>query len=177
MYFIPYIPDVYIYMRSFLRMIYPFIIYTVIEYSYSKLTIVSNRKNKRQNFIFYTILIIIMSCLIGLISCKFKYGVLVIGSESMTGTINMGDVILFKRYDKQVIKKDEIIVFEKDDLLLVHRIVRITKTGNGYHYYTKGDANESIDSGFITDSKIKGKVIFKIKYIGSPTLWLHKLFN
>ena len=35
-----------------------------------------------------------------LISCKFKFGVLVIGSGSMTGTINKGDIVLYETYGK-----------------------------------------------------------------------------
>ena len=35
-YIIPYIPDVYVFFRSFLRMVYPYIIYLVLEYTYAK---------------------------------------------------------------------------------------------------------------------------------------------
>ena len=44
-----------------------------------------------------------------LISCQFKYRVLVIGSESMTGSINRGDVVFIERYDSQVIKKIKLL--------------------------------------------------------------------
>ena len=35
-YFIPVIPNVYLFFRSFFRMVYPFVIYLLLEYSYSK---------------------------------------------------------------------------------------------------------------------------------------------
>ena len=34
---------------------------------------------------------------------------LVIGSESMTGTINVGDAVIYERYDGQRIKEQQII--------------------------------------------------------------------
>jgi len=40
-----------------------------------------------------------------LISCQFKYGILVIGSESMTGTINVGDAVIYESYNNETIKK------------------------------------------------------------------------
>ncbi len=35
------------------------------------------------------------------VSCRFRYGTLVIGTGSMTGTINKGDIIIYERYEKR----------------------------------------------------------------------------
>jgi signal peptidase len=44
-------------------------------------------------------------------------------------------------------------------------------------YYTKGDANEDNDAGFIVDSDIVGVVNYKVPYLGYPTLWMRSLFK
>lgn len=177
-YLIPYIPDIYIFFRSFLRMIYPYIIYLTLEYTYSKSNYAVAYKDKKKNIISTTVLVIIMSMLIGLISCQFKYGVLVIGSGSMTGTIDKGDAVIFKTYNKKnIIEKGEIIIFNKDQIKTVHRIINIENINGEIRYYTKGDANQTIDSGYVTSDDIIGTTIFKIKYIGYPTLWLRDIFD
>ena len=177
LYIIPYIPDVYIFMRTFLRMIYPFIIYIVLENTYSKATKTISTRNKRKDIIETTLLFTIVITLIMLISCQFKYRVLVIGSESMTGSINRGDVVFIERYDSQVIKKNQVIVFNYNNIQTVHRVYEVRKINNVYQFITKGDANKNIDNGYRKNSDISGIVKFKIKYIGLPTLWLRSLFE
>ncbi len=177
-YFIPYIPDIYIFFRSFLRMLYPYIIYLVLEYTYSKSNYAVAYKDKKKNIITTTVLVIVMSLLIGLISCRFTYGVLVIGSGSMTGTMDKGDAVFYKKYDtSKQLKTGQIIIFSKDNLKVVHRIVKMENINGEIRYYTKGDSNATIDVGFITDENIIGKTVFKIPYIGYPTLWLRDIFS
>ena len=112
-----------------------------------------------------------------LISCQFKYGILVIGSESMTPTINIGDAIIYKQYKNQIIKKGDIIIFNNSGIKTVHRVTKIENINNEIRYTTKGDANESEDIGYITKEDIIGIKIIKIKYIGYPTIWIRELFN
>ena len=44
-------------------------------------------------------------------------------------------------------------------------------------FKTKGDANAMIDDFYVVKDNLMGKVLFKIKYIGKPTLWLRKVFD
>ena len=46
----------------------------------------------------------------------------------------------------------------------------------GTRYYTKGDANEDLDAGFLYKTDIVGHVNYKIPYLGYPTLWFRSLF-
>jgi len=176
-YFIPYIPNVYIFFRSFLRMIYPYIIYMVLEHTYSKSSYYSPYRSRSKNVITTSILFIVLTLLIALISCSFKYGIIVVGSGSMTGTINKGDAVIFERYDKKVIKKDDVIVFKKEEMKTIHRLVEIENYNNQYRYYTKGDANKDIDDGYILKKDIMGKVKLRIPYIGYPTIWIRDIFK
>lgn len=175
-YFIPIIPDVYVFFRSFLRMLYPYIIYLVLEYTYSKTTYASEYKDRNKNVIGISIGMFITTVIISLISCQFKYGALVIGSGSMTGTIDKGDVIIYEKYNNTPIENKTIIMFEKDNKKVIHRVVDIISVNSNVRYYTKGDANDNNDEGYITSNEIKGLYKFKIKYIGYPTIWIRDIF-
>ena len=95
----------------------------------------------------------------------------------MTGELNKGDVSIFESYDGQPIEKGQVIVFEQDGSMIVHRVVDIQRINGQNQYYTKGDANEANDAGFVTKSQIRGLVNFKVPYLGYPTLWLRSLFD
>ena len=57
------------------------------------------------------------------VSCRFRYGTLVIGTGSMTGTINKGDIIIYERYEKEELEIGEIIVFKTENVFVIHRII------------------------------------------------------
>ena len=173
---IPIVPNVFLYFRCFLRMIYPYIIYLILEMLYAKQDFVIAVQDKKRDNIIAGILLIIMIFVIMLISCEFKFGLLVIGTGSMTGTIDVGDAVVYERYNGQKIKEQQIVIFERDDIRVVHRIVDIKEVNGVKRYYTKGDANKQNDSGYITSNDILGLVKFKIKYIGYPTLMLRESF-
>ena len=112
-----------------------------------------------------------------LVSNQFKYGSLVIATESMTGELNKGDVVIFESYNDHAVQEGQVIVFESNDSMIVHRVVKIEIINGITRYYTKGDANEDWDSGFILDSNIVGIANYKLPYLGYPTLWLRSLFK
>lgn len=112
-----------------------------------------------------------------LISNQFYYGALVIATDSMTGELNRGDVAIFERYEDQLIIEGQVIVFEQNHSMVVHRVADIKIINGNTRYYTKGDANEDLDAGFITDADIVGLVNVKVPYFGYPTLWMRGLFQ
>ena len=176
-YIIPITADVYIFLRSFLKMIYPFIIYIILESNYAKNSFVIAYKDKKKNTFLTTITFIILTMLVMLISCRFKYGIIVIGSYSMTGTLNKGDAVIFEQYKNQNIENGQILLFDYNGITTIHRVVKIENIGGNRCYYTKGDANKNIDSGCIKKDKIKGLVKIRIKYIGNPTIWVREMFS
>ncbi|MGM9875334.1 MAG: signal peptidase I [Bacilli bacterium] len=176
-YFIPIVPDVYIFFKSFLRMLYPYIIYIFLEKLYSKNDFTISYVDKRKEIVGNTVLLVVMTLLIMLISCQFRYGILVIGSRSMTGTINKGDAVIFEKYDNQDIQKGQVIIFDYNGVQTVHRVFEIKNVNGVYRYYTKGDANKNMDDGYVTEDKIYALVKLKVKYIGYPTLWVRELFS
>lgn len=115
--------------------------------------------------------------MIALVSGQFRYAAIVIATGSMTGELNVGDTVIYEQYKEQDIREGDIVVFERDRALVVHRVVEITHINGVTRYYTKGDANETRDAGFITASDVVGILDFKISYIGYPTLWMHRIFG
>lgn len=177
-YFIPYIPNVYIFFRSVLRIVYPYIVYLILEYAYP-----TKRKSvayidKRKAIIGKILICAFTVAVAMLISCEFKYGLLIIGSGSMTGTVNKGDGIIFEKYDgNEAIEEGQIVVFNKENIQIVHRVIEVKKINGVEKYITKGDANQETDDGYITKSNIVALYKFKVSYLGWPSLWLRDIFS
>lgn len=177
MYIIPVIPNVYIFFRSFFRMIYPYIIYLVLDALYSKNDFAVSYNEKKSNFIWNSVLFVVIVLLIMLISCQFRYGILVVGSRSMTGTLNKGDAVVFENYDQQDILNGQVIIFDYNGVQTIHRVIEIKEANGETRYYTKGDANKTEDDDYRTKDEIHGLVKLKVKHIGYPTLWVRDLFT
>ncbi len=172
LYVFRYVPAAPAAILAFIRLFFPLIIYAFIDLLYTKKTRYAKKKKSRLRFVPGAAVIAFMICVVMLISCEFKYGTLVIATESMTGEIDKGDAIIYERYDGEQIELGDIIVFEKDGRRTVHRVVDIKKINSQYRYYTKGDANEDMDTGYVTASDIIGICHFKLPYIGYPTIWM-----
>lgn len=121
--------------------------------------------------------VIIMIGTVALISNQFRYGAYVIATGSMTGELNRGDVAIFERYEDQPLIEGQVIVFDEDGTIVIHRVVDIKIINGIARYHTKGDANENEDMGYRTDVDIVGLVNLKLPYFGYPTLWLRSLFK
>lgn len=178
-YIIPYIPNVYVFFRAILRMIYPYIIYQVLEYTFETNKQIIAVEDKKKGIIVKIILGVITITIAMLISCQFKYGILVIGSGSMTGTINKGDAIVFKQYDgEEKISEGQIIIFnDENNTKIVHRVIEVTQVNGETRYITKGDINDNPDDGYITKNNIIGTSIFRLKYVGFPTILIRDIFS
>lgn len=163
-------------LKAFAKMLIPLLIYLFIAALYEKKPRRARERKSKWRFVWSGAAIAIALAFLALISCQFRFGTIVIGSGSMTGELNVGDAIIYERYEDQVIEENDVIVFTRSDSRVVHRVVKIEHINGQTRYYTKGDANESQDTGYVTESEIIGVTDFKIAYIGYPTVWLHRLF-
>jgi len=106
----------------------------------------------------------------------FKYYALAIASGSMSPKIKKGDIVIVEKikdkYDK--IKEKDVIAYEYNGIIIVHRVEKILDLHGMYYFYTKGDANSSSDNYAIDQSMIIGVVRMDIPYIGWPTVWLNE---
>ncbi|MBR2987205.1 MAG: signal peptidase I, partial [Clostridia bacterium] len=100
-----------------------------------------------------------------------------VATESMTGEINKGDAIIYTRYEDQPIEEGQVIVFERNRTKVIHRVVDIQNIDGVVRYYTKGDANEENDAGYVTESDIIGLTDHKIPLVGVPTIWIRDMIS
>ena len=170
----PQMPDI---LLSFFRIILPLVIYLFIHALYTRRKFTVSRHSIRFQIILTSMVLFFMITIVMLISCQFRYGLIVIATESMTGDLDKGDALIYENYDDQIIHEGQIIVFEKNTLTVIHRVVDIQHINGELQYYTRGDANNANDSGFITDDQIIGISSLRIKYLGYPTLWIRELFK
>lgn len=177
LYFVTTVPKTADIMIAFIKVILPLAICLFIKVLYEKQSRFINYKKKSIVFCFSILGILGMVSIVMLISCQFRYGMLVIGSESMTGAINKGDAVVYEKYVDQNVEVGDVIIFEKGERTIVHRVVDIAKINNEIRYITKGDANEEKDTGYVIESQIKGITKFRIIYIGYPTIWIRSLFD
>ncbi|MCH5171288.1 MAG: signal peptidase I [Erysipelotrichales bacterium] len=92
------------------------------------------------------------------------YGSAIVATGSMSGTINKGDMVIFKKTD--VYKLGDIVTFDDPFVSypVTHRIVNYgSEKGT---FVTKGDWNTSTDSRTITKEQIYGKVVKVIPSVG-----------
>lgn len=176
-YLIPFRPAMPDAMLSFAKIAMPlvacFLIYSIYK---RRKFVVSKRRSRLDTVINLFVIVLLVSCMM-LISCQFKYCLIVIGSESMTGAIDKGDALIYESYDGQTVESGQVIVFIKNDTTIIHRVVDVKRINGEIRYYTKGDANASPDAGYITGSNIIGVAKFRVKYIGYPTIWVRSLFR
>lgn len=173
---IPIIPNVVIFFRSILRIIYPYIMFLVIDFTFQKEERAEAYEKKRKSAIGQIALFAVMIAFIAIISCQFTYGVLVIATGSMTGTMNIGDGVLFKKYDgKEPIEVGDVIIFNKHNIKIAHRVIDLKIVNGEKRYITKGDANKDTDQGYITNSDIYGITKLRLPYIGYPTVLLRDI--
>ena len=161
---------------SFAKLILPLLIYWFIDLLYEKKRQRALAKPSKWSYVGVGVFALILVGYVMLISCQFTYGAFVVGSDSMTGELNKGDTVIYKEYDEEIIEIGQIIVFTKNGSKVIHRVVDVERINGVNRYITKGDANEDVDSGYITQSQIVGLAEFKIPYVGYPTLWIRSLF-
>ena len=176
-YLIPLIPAIPDSLLSFLLLILPLIIHLFLDMLYERKRKFARHRKPVVSYILIGIVIVLMLSFVMLISNQFRFGSLVIATESMTGELNRGDAVIYEAYDGSHIAVGQVIVFERNNSWFVHRVVDIKHIDGEMQYFTKGDANDEMDSGYVTRDRIVGVTKWKIPYLGYPTLWMRSLFE
>ncbi len=177
LYIIPLTADMPLLFEAFYRTVYPFVIFQIIDFIYARKNDASKWRKKNGYSILSIVSIAILLQLVMLISCQFRYGIVVVGTESMTGSIDRGDAVIYEEYDGSDIKIGQVIMFEHKGLRTIHRVTKIIESNGEVRYYTKGDANLDEDQGYRVSGDIIGIIKLKVKYIGKPTLFFRSLFS
>jgi len=91
----------------------------------------------------------------------------IVQSGSMEPTIQTGALTIVKPLAKYAV--GDVIMFGKDtktEVPTTHRIISDEVRSGVFYYTTKGDANEDPDTHTVSQSEVKGKVLFSIPYLG-----------
>lgn len=89
----------------------------------------------------------------------FGYTAFEVVTGSMSGTIEIGDLVIVKITDS--VEPNDIIVYQEADHFVTHRVLEI----NGENIVTKGDVNSSKDLP-ISNKQVLGKVAIVIPKVG-----------
>lgn len=143
-----------------------------------------NQKNKKgiAKKIFLWILIAIMTFIIGCAGwifidkyirkspapSLFGYSQFVVVSGSMSGTIEVGDIVVTRKTNDYKIGDIVTFLAPGDSIPTTHRIVMI----DGEQIHTKGDAMETADVLPITADDILGEVVSVIPKLGLLSKWV-----
>lgn len=176
-YVIPRIPALDVSIQAIASLIFPLVVYGFVSALYERKRQYALKQKTKYWYAVPVLMSIVMISIVMLISCQFRFGAIVIGSESMTGELNKGDITIYEQRTDQIINQGQVIVFNKDKTQVIHRVVKIERVNGVTRYYTKGDANKENDIGYITDSNIVGLVRVSVPYLGYPTIWLRSLID
>lgn len=136
----------------------------------SKLQRGKKRKKKEENPYSWLLVAVVMVALVWFSLGIFPAFPSVIVSKSMDPIIQKGDLVVMQKTDIEDIEIGDVIQYQLEDIQVVHRIIDV-KYDEGVRYYvTKGDANNSEDASPVLESQVRGKLAFRIPFIGWPTL-------
>lgn len=175
-YFLSVKPELNMLLEAVILLVFPYVVYNYVKELNNRRTVTKKREKKKENKIVTAISTIIFVILVCLVSREFKYSMIGIGSESMTGTINKGDAIIYKRYEKDEDVKNKVIVFKRNNVMIVHRVIKVYTLDGEYVYQTKGDANESADNWLVEQSDVLGIVEKRVPFIAWPSVILGEIF-
>lgn len=95
----------------------------------------------------------------------------VVVTGSMEPMIYPGDVILVKKTtDIKEVQIGDVILFERDQIRISHRITEIITKDGVPNYRTRGDNNNVEDSQLVSPEQIRGEIIKVVPKIGWPTM-------
>lgn len=127
--------------------------------------------------VFTGVLLAILFMVIYLVSGYGRFYAMAIGSGSMTGVINKGDVVIIDKKKRSLYEKYDVIAFNQSGEVVVHRIIDVIEEEDSISYKTKGDANNAEDAWIVKSDNIVGKVNVRLPFLGIPTVTLSELIH
>lgn len=97
----------------------------------------------------------------------------IVQSDSMSPTIDAGDVVFVYATPPEQITEGDVITFERagagESNRVTHRVVEVVERDGERQFRTKGDANEDLDPQLVPASQVIGVVGFHVPLIGYVT--------
>jgi signal peptidase len=98
-----------------------------------------------------------------LVGAEHSYVVI---SDSMSPTIDTGDVVIVRETATESIDRGDVITFRRSERRITHRVVEVVENDGSRAFRTKGDANEVADRSLVSAEHVVGRVWFHLPYVG-----------
>ncbi len=181
-YLLPIFPDFGEYINVLLKTVLPIAIMARLNnmFNYYSVRKIKDSRYNNRKLVLYSFITFALLTIVLLTSGLFTYQALTIGSGSMSPAIEKGDVIVLKSMkneEARKIKKGDVLVYNHDNKIIVHRVMKKSNNGETISFKTKGDYNNAKDSWTVKQEDVIGIVKFRIRWIGMPTVALNELLN
>lgn len=181
-YLLPIFPDFGEYINVLLKTVLPIAIMARLNnmFNYYSVRKIKDSRYNSRKLVLYSFITFALLTIVLLTSGLFTYQALTIGSGSMSPTIEKGDVIILKSMkneEARKIKKGDVLVYNHDNKIIVHRVIKKSNNGETISFKTKGDYNNAKDSWTVKQEDVIGIVKFRIRWVGMPTVALNELLN
>lgn len=176
-YFVPVVVDFDWFYSLLFQLLLSILLYYYLmnEYLWKAKKIYSRKTGKKNSFLYVCICCIILS--FGLfVAGVFKYQPVAVLTYSMEPVFTRGDAVVVEKLstnsEKRKLKKGDIIQYQYDKTVVVHRILKKYQEQGETIFILKGDNNDSEDLKPVKMDQIIGKVIFSVPKVGYPSVWL-----
>lgn len=181
-YLLPIFPDFGEYINVLLKTVLPIAIMARLNnmFNYYSVRKIKDSRYNNRKLVLYSVITFALLTIVLLTSGLFTYQALTIGSGSMSPAIEKGDVIILKSMkneETRKIKKGDVLVYNHDNKIIVHRVIKKSNNGETISFKTKGDYNNAKDSWTVKQEEVIGIVKFRIRWVGMPTVALNELLN
>ncbi|MGN1327726.1 MAG: signal peptidase I [Clostridia bacterium] len=172
----PILPNTPWIMDAIVESVIPLILFLYIRYEKNKKDIFRTKEkiinSDPRNIIPLTICIVLAIWFaIGIFPIK----PVAIASGSMEPELYVGDVAVIKKCNGNDIQEGDIIEYQMEGYTVIHRVKHKNQKNGQFIFITQGDNNDTEDSEPVSEEQVIGKVIFKIRFLGYPAIWLHNL--
>lgn len=101
----------------------------------------------------------------------------IVGSGSMSPEMKVGDIAIAREISPDTIREGDIIKYEREGVVTMHRVIEIQQEGGSKQFITRGDANDSPDPEPVRPEEIRGRVVFVVPKLGWVAIGIKQLFT
>ncbi|HBC85160.1 MAG TPA: signal peptidase I, partial [Clostridiales bacterium] len=108
----------------------------------------------------------------------FPYKPVAVMSNSMVPDFYRGYIVISKKIKKDDIKEikvGDILEYQLESNVIIHRVIEIEEKDGTRLFTTKGDNNDFPDMKKVEEKQVLGIVKFKIPYAGYPSVWFSEI--
>lgn len=88
------------------------------------------------------------------------------------GGLQPGDLVIIEGVDSpEDVNVGDVIIWEKGERRIIHRVAENGKDAKGLYFRTRSDKYKDLDPVKVRLDDIAGKATFSIPYLGYPSIW------